>query len=88
MSTPTCCGKRATKYRKEFPGRSWEEGYRCKKCGSIRLPFIDIWDSSFMDAMPAVRAAGMAWWGETEESTEQHETITTGAARSEGNCPT
>jgi hypothetical protein len=63
---PTCCGKNATPYCKTYP-RSWENGFRCKRCGSIRLPMFPtnyFADSRLMLEMPAVRAAGMAYWNE------------------------
>jgi hypothetical protein len=38
-----CCGKRLTSYRKTYGftreyGETWEEGFKCKKCGRIRIP--------------------------------------------------
>lgn len=47
---PDCCGKRPTRYRHYYDlplrnlagkvvARSDEEGFRCKRCGKIRLAF-------------------------------------------------
>lgn len=66
MSTPICCGKRATSYRRNYGRGGWEEGYRCKRCGAIRLPTGRTPDMRHMEAMPGIRAAGMAYFGETE----------------------
>ena len=41
--TPTCCGRRATPYKKMFSltrefGLTWESGFRCRRCGRVRIP--------------------------------------------------
>jgi hypothetical protein len=61
MSRPQCCNKTATPYRKDYGRGGWEEGFRCKRCGAIRIPFVSPVDTSYMDSLPAVRAAGMEW---------------------------
>lgn len=64
MSRPVCCGRNATPYTKRYANSwwpSWEQGFRCKVCGAIRIPFITAWDSSYMDAMDSVRAVGIAF---------------------------
>lgn len=58
---PKCCNKPATPYTKNYRADAWETGYRCKKCGRIRIPFIDQFDMTHMNAMEAVRLAGIAF---------------------------
>jgi len=37
-SRMNCCGRKLTPYRRFYEDHLWEEGYRCKKCGRIRIP--------------------------------------------------
>ena len=53
MKKPICCGKPATPYKKVYnkglvfvdkngnktSAEGWEEGFRCKVCGRIRIPY-------------------------------------------------
>jgi hypothetical protein len=36
-----CCNKRLTPYRKDYGPGGFEEGFRCRKCGRIRVPVKD-----------------------------------------------
>jgi transposase-like protein len=72
---PTCCNRNATPYLREWNvgsrfSYSWEQGYRCKKCGRDRLPFMPQ-DTSYMDAMEAVRLQGVAFDAELELNYER-----------------
>ena len=57
---PKCCNKRATPYRRTYRGDSTEDGFRCKRCGRIRLPFLGL-DVRFVSAeeYEAVRMEGI-----------------------------
>jgi hypothetical protein len=60
MKRPFCCGKPATPYKKIYnkglvfvdkdgnkqSAEGWEEGFRCKKCGRIRIPWEPPLDDS------------------------------------------
>lgn len=62
---PTCCNKPATPYFQKYGDQkrphSIEWGFRCLICGRIRIPTGEAMDMSYMNAMPAVREAGMEW---------------------------
>lgn len=60
MDRPQCCNRPATPYRRDYGSGGWESGFRCKRCGRIRLgvPFADL---AYMDGLPAVRASGIEW---------------------------
>lgn len=62
---PQCCNRNATPYTREWNvGSRWshstESGYRCKRCGRDRLPYMPQ-DTSYMEAMEAVRMRGIAY---------------------------
>ncbi len=60
--TPICCGKRAKAYRREYfngNSKSWEEGFKCKWCGRIRIPHQFPFPTEYMDTMDAIREAGI-----------------------------
>ena len=38
MTKPVCCGKYATPYLRTYGQHSREEGFRCRRCGQVRLP--------------------------------------------------
>lgn len=60
---PTCCGKSATPYQKWYDHHSVETGFRCRKCGRIRIPFESAnKDTSFMDGLDAFREEAIAFW--------------------------
>lgn len=61
---PTCCNKPATPYQKFYgtPPHSVEAGYRCRKCGRIRIPFESPKDTSFMDGLDAFRESAIEFW--------------------------
>lgn len=71
MSVPICCGKRATPYHKDYGftqqwGLCWEEGFRCKVCGAIRLPVelpptLQFMGAAYRSRYEEVRALGMAF---------------------------
>jgi len=73
---PTCCGKRAKDYRREYHsaggGESWEEGFKCKWCGRIRIPYQDSFPTEYMDAMDAIREAGILFDASLENSGDRN----------------
>lgn len=61
---PVCCGKNATPYVIVYKSNWWpsfEQGFRCKKCGRNRIPFMDSFDMTYMNSLEAVRLAGIAF---------------------------
>jgi hypothetical protein len=59
--TPFCpCGKRGRFYRREYVEGGWEEGFRCKHCGRIRL-FYPVDGSAHAATLETVRRAGIAF---------------------------
>ena len=64
MSRPICCGRNATPYKKVWNSNppSWETGFRCKKCGRIRIPYLE-WDAAkyqqLLDEVEAMRLEGI-----------------------------
>jgi hypothetical protein len=75
---PTCCGKPAKHYHWDYVTLSgvpaWEEGYRCKWCGRIRIPSGPMPLSEHMLAMDAIREVGIAWDLELERNYEKNKT--------------
>jgi hypothetical protein len=65
MSKPICCGKNTMPYKKEWlvgtRSYSWEEGFRCKVCKQIRIPFSSNIDTSYMDSLDKVRRLDIEW---------------------------
>jgi hypothetical protein len=61
VNRPECCGRAGTPYRRVYDyGRGgWEEGFRCKRCGAIRLPDVGCLDQAYMNSLAAVREEGM-----------------------------
>jgi hypothetical protein len=60
--TPTCCGRRSTSYHRSHGwtvhGESLEEGFRCKRCGSIRL-YFPVDGSTYNASVDAIRLSGI-----------------------------
>lgn len=69
---PTCCGKPATPYQKSYEHwafrlstgevmiiPTFETGFRCKRCGAIRLPTGKVFDAAYMNSLEGVRGEGM-----------------------------
>lgn len=74
MTRPMCCSRPATPYYREYGstqiypsitgilGRwswSFETGFRCKRCGQIRIPTHETWDSTYMDQLRSIREMGI-----------------------------
>lgn len=64
---PIHCGKPARPWRKEWP-TYWVEAYRCRVCGFIGLPTNQVFNQDHMNAMDALREAGIRFDAELEES--------------------
>lgn len=73
---PTCCNRNATPYRKVYreafryldsagnirlEPECWEEGFRCKVCGRVRIPIPtdQPMNMAYMNSLEAVRLAGI-----------------------------
>jgi hypothetical protein len=65
--TARCCNRRVTHYRRLYGLHSWEEGYRCKRCGRIRIPISDSFDGSTYRADVARIRAELFAAGEISE---------------------
>lgn len=52
---PTCCDKRCTPYRKDYGWSGFEEGFRCRWCGRIRVPDTEMVER-IAAAWPAIEA--------------------------------
>jgi hypothetical protein len=70
IQVPICkCGKRATAYHKIYTMRhvghdipiADELGFRCKKCGTIRIPWMQEFDMTYMNSMLQTRLSGIAF---------------------------
>ena len=62
MHRPVCCGRNATPYRRDYGWRGWEEGFRCRVCGRLRLPcFPPGHFPSREDEYDKLRAEGLAF---------------------------
>jgi hypothetical protein len=61
VNRPTCCGKNATPYEKRYGNHSIEHGFKCKRCGRIRIPFNALGYGIWMATFDAIRTAGIAF---------------------------
>lgn len=58
VKPPQCCGQRAKYYHKSYGHYGWEEGWRCEKCGRIRIDdgtFDEVASAKYHAEMDALR---------------------------------
>lgn len=65
MDKPECCGAVCLPYQRFYPNslepHSVEQGFRCAKCGRIRVPYILSFDLKYMESLAALREQGVAY---------------------------